>query len=333
MPTLSGRSAFPGPVTLSRYPALDAVTVTDMETSEQQLPYVSLVASPGRRRAVIDAALDAERRGFPGVAAPGLGAAMALCTALAVSTTTLRFLTAIQPIYLASANETGMTASLTHELSGGRFVLGLGVSHAPMNKRVTGARPGAPLADTRDYVGALRELERFGGELPPIHLAGLRDRMLGLAGEVAQGAIWANASLRHTIAQIGRIDGLRNEGFGRTNMIPCVIDDDRTAAAAVNRKTMAVYVGLPNYRNYWREAGYVDEMDAIERALEAGERDRVTSLMSDAWLADCTLFGTAAEVRDGLSAWYEAGITPIAVMSSTSGGQLKAVGELFAAYA
>ena len=46
-------------------------------------------------------------------------------------------------------------------------------------------------------------------------------------------------------------------------------------AAAVNRKTLQMYVRLPNYRNYWKEAGYVEEMEAVEKALDAGERARV----------------------------------------------------------
>ena len=74
-------------------------------------------------------------------------------------------------------------------------------------------------------------------------------------------------------------------------------------------------------------------MDAIEAALAANDRERLPSLMSDAWLRDVTLGGSATEVRDGLAAWHEVGVLPIAVMSSTSGGQAKAVQELFAAYA
>ena len=91
-------------------------------------------------------------------------------------------------------------------------------------------------------------------------------------------------------------------------------------------------MSLPNYRNYWKQAGYVEEMEAIEAALDAGDRDALPSLMSDAWLHDCTLSGSAAEVRDGIDAWRDTGVLPIAVMSSTSGGQLKAVQELFDAY-
>jgi hypothetical protein len=55
--------------------------------------------------------------------------------------------------------------------------------------------------------------------------------------------------------------------------------------------------------------------------------------MTDEWLSDCTLYGPAAKVRDRLEAWYALGVTPVAVMSSTSGGQAKAIGELFDLYA
>jgi hypothetical protein len=54
--------------------------------------------------------------------------------------------------------------------------------------------------------------------------------------------------------------------------------------------------------------------------------------MSDLWLRDCTASGSAASVREQLSAWADKGVLPIAVMSSTSGGQAKAIAELFDAY-
>jgi hypothetical protein len=90
---------------------------------------------------------------------------------------------------------------------------------------------------------------------------------------------------------------------------------------------------MPNYRNYWREAGYVEEMDAVEKALAAGERDRIPTLLSERWLSDTTLFGSAASVRDGVEAWREAGVqTPILVPSSAVGNQMKAFEELFSAF-
>jgi len=55
--------------------------------------------------------------------------------------------------------------------------------------------------------------------------------------------------------------------------------------------------------------------------------------MSDSWLRDCTISGTAPQVREQFAAWANAGVLPIAVMSSTSGGQAKAINELFDAFA
>ncbi len=75
-------------------------------------------------------------------------------------------------------------------------------------------------------------------------------------------------------------------------------------------------------------------MSAIEAAIADGRQSDIPGLMSDKWLADATLFGPAAQVRDGIAAWREAGVsTPVIVPSSASGNQLKAVEELFAAFA
>jgi alkanesulfonate monooxygenase SsuD/methylene tetrahydromethanopterin reductase-like flavin-dependent oxidoreductase (luciferase family) len=125
----------------------------------------------------------------------------------------------------------------------------------------------------------------------------------------------------------------RTGGFFIGDMAPTVIDADEAAAKAVLKKTLTLYCRLPNYRNYWKEAGYVEEMAAIEAAIDAGQADRAPDLMSDRWLADNTLFGSPAKVREGIEAWFDAGVTtPIIVPSSTSGGQAKAVAELFAAF-
>jgi alkanesulfonate monooxygenase SsuD/methylene tetrahydromethanopterin reductase-like flavin-dependent oxidoreductase (luciferase family) len=291
-------------------------------------PALSVVASPTRRRAILELAGEAERRGFPALACPTLGGALGLCVSLSHVTSTIRFYTAIQGIYGTAVAEIGNIASHVHEVSDGRFALGLGVSHEPMVKRL-GVTMGPPLADMRAFVGALRANEKFSGALPPVYVAALRDRMLDLAQEIGEGALWANASLNHTRRQRQRIT---RPDFRLANMIPTVISDDIEAAAAVNRRTMSVYVRLPNYRNYWKAAGYVDEMEAVEALIAEGRRDEVERAMSDRWLADCTLYGPAERVREGFAAWRAIEVEPIAVMSSISGGQVKAIGELFDLY-
>lgn len=297
-----------------------------------QLPALSIVASPGKRKTILDLAAEAERRGFPALACPTLGGALGLCVSLAHTTSRIRFFTAIQGIYGTARSEIGALASHVHEIAGSdergpRFALGLGVSHEPMVKRL-GVTMGPPLTDMRNFVEGLHADEKYSGSLPPLYLAAMRNKMLDLALEIADGSLWANASHRYTSEQVRRTT--HRSGFFVANMIPTVIADDPAEAAAINRKTMAVYVRLPNYRNYWKAAGYVEEMEAIEAAIASGNRQDHAHLMSDAWLADCTLFGTPADVRAGFERWYDIGVQPIAVMSSTSGGQIKAINELFA---
>ncbi len=297
------------------------------------MPALALVAVPGRRRTILDLAVEIERRGFTGIYTPALADAVSFCASLAHVTETITFGTAIQSIYLRNPTDLAHAASYIQEVSGGRFVLGLGVSHGPVHDR-QGVQVGKPLSDTREYVAAIRSNASEKAPLPPVVLAALRKKMLGLAAEVGDGAIWANGARSHMAESLSGVPRDRREGFFVGDMIPTVIDDDRAAAAAVNRRTLSGYVSLPNYRNYWKEAGYVEEMEAIEAALAAGERDRLPELMSDRWLADVTLFGSVSEVRAGYEAWLDAGVsTPILVPSSTSGGQVKALEELFAAFA
>jgi hypothetical protein len=73
-------------------------------------------------------------------------------------------------------------------------------------------------------------------------------------------------------------------------------------------------------------------MDSIEEALNAGNKEALTGLMTNEWLDDCTISGSASHVRERFADWATAGVMPIAVMSSTTGGQAKAIGELFETY-
>ena len=294
-------------------------------------PALSVVATPNKRRAILELAAEAETRGFSGLAIPSLGATMGLCVSLAHVTSRINYWTSIQPIYYSHPVEAANTVAHINEMSDGRFRFGIGVSHGPVTQRL-GVNTGKPLSDISDYVAAMRANERFGGQLPPIYLATLRNKMLQLASDIAEGAIWANASLSRMSSQLAEVPHSTRDGFFLSNMIPTVIDDDIDAARAVNRKTLTGYVSLPNYRNYWKAAGYVEEMDAIENAINSGQKDTVTSFMTDKWLDDCTISGSPTRVRDRLEEWAASGVTPIAVMSSTTGGQAKAIGELFSLY-
>ena len=199
-----------------------------------------------------------------------------------------------------------------HEISGGRFRLGIGVAHAPSHVRM-GVTPGKPLGDTRAFVERFRAQEGL-GTLPPIIIAALRSKMVALAGEIAEGVVFANAARSHMAQSLAALPAAKRDdpAFFIGNMLPTCISDDIEAAKAVNRRTLTSYAFLPNYRNYWKEAGYAEEMQAIERAIAEDRRDDVPGYLTDRWLADVSLFGSATRVRDELEAWFAAGVrTPV----------------------
>jgi len=299
----------------------------------EPMPAISLVAVPGRRRQTLDIAREIEQRGFSGIYMPSRYGNMAQCTALALATERIRFGTAIAPIYAATSEEFAVSVAYIHEVSGGRFRFGIGVAHGPMHQRL-GISPGKPLADTRAFVEKLKSYEGIGA-LPPLVLAALRKRMVALAAEIAEGLLFANASLSHMAQSLNAIPlGKRNDpNFLIGNMLPVCITDDEAAALALHRRRLVRYALLPNYRNYWKEAGYGEEMLAIEQTIAEDRRDDIPHFLTDRWIADNTLYGPAAKVRDRLTAWHAAGVnTPVLVPNSINGNQITALQELFAAF-
>ena len=125
----------------------------------------------------------------------------------------------------------------------------------------------------------------------------------------------------------------RDRSFFIGNRVRTCISDDVEEAKAALRKSMASYWLLPNYRNYWKETGYADEMATAEKVVAEGRAADMPHYLTDRWLADCTLFGSAAHVREGVEAWRDAGVTtPIVVPISPDGNQKRAIEAVFKAF-
>ncbi len=297
------------------------------------LPGLNLIAEPGHRRAALDMAREIERRGFAEIQVQSAYANMAQCTGLALATERVSFATAIAPIYAQTTEEFAQTAAYIHEMSGGRFRFGIGVAHGPSHVRM-GVTPGKPLGDTRNFVEKYRSYDGLGG-LPPIVLATLRKRMIALAGEIADGMVFSGGSRAYMPQSLAALPAAKrtDPGFYIGNRIRTCVSNDTAEAKAVLRRAMAHYGHLPYYRNYWKEAGYRDEMTAIERALAEGRPDDVPKYLTDAWLEDVTLFGPPAKIREGVEAWRAAGIrTPVLVPLAPDGNQFAALQQIFAAF-
>ena len=294
------------------------------------VPAVSLSAVPSRRGTTVDLAVEIEKRGFSGIYCPSFGDAMGLCQSIAERTNSIAFGTSIVNIYTRHVQDYAASASYINEISGGRFLFGVGVSHGPMNDRLS-ISTGKPLQDTQKFIHSYKEAKRV-GEVPPIVIAAMRDKMMALGARESDGIVFANAARSAIARSLERMNENQKpkSNFFIGGMIPTSISNDREAAASVNRKTLSMYVGLPNYRNYWKSVGYESEMEQVEAAISKKDYGSLPSLMTDKWLEDVSLFGSASEVKEGIEKWYETGLeTPILVPSSTNGGQFKAFEELF----
>ncbi len=297
------------------------------------LPALALMANPGERLATLDIAREIERRGFAGISISSSFGNMSQCVGLAFATRHIPFATAIAPIYAQSVDEFAQNAAYLHEVSGGRFQFGIGVAHAPSHLRLE-VKPGKPLGDTRLFIEKFKAHSAY-GPLPPIIVATLRKRMIALAGEIGDGLIFANGSrafMADSLAALP-VEKRRDPNFFIGNRVRTCISDDVAEAKAALRRSMAGYWLMPNYRNYWKETGYADEMATAEKVIAEGRAAEMPNYLSDRWLADCTLYGPASRIREGVEAWREAGVTtPVVVPISPDGNQNKAIEAAFRAF-
>jgi alkanesulfonate monooxygenase SsuD/methylene tetrahydromethanopterin reductase-like flavin-dependent oxidoreductase (luciferase family) len=297
------------------------------------LPALALMANPGERLATLELAREIERRGFAGISVSSSFGNMSQCAGLAFATKRIPFATAIAPIYAQSVDEFAQNGAYLHEVSGGRFQFGIGIAHAPSYARWE-AKPGKPLGDTRTFIEKFKAQTQY-GKLPPVIVATLRKRMIALAGEIGDGIVFANGSRAYMPDSLSALREAkrRDPNFFLGNRVRTCISDDVAEAKAALRRSMASYWLLPNYRNYWKETGYPEEMADAEKLVAAGRANEMPDRLTDRWLADCTLFGPAAKVREGVEAWRAAGITtPVVVPIAPDGDQKKALAAAFKAF-
>ena len=167
-------------------------------------------------------------------------------------------------VRIPSAAEAG--ARTLTALHPGRFVLGLGVSHAPLVERGMGGTYEKPLATMRGYLermAAVPEIIEPGVGRPPRLLAALGPKMIELSGSLADGAHpylvlpSASASTRDILGPDKWIVSEQAVAIGGDDA-----DQLRRAHDHLN-----VYSGLPNYRNSWLRQGF-DETDLVRGGSE-----------------------------------------------------------------
>ena len=179
-----------------------------------------------------------------------------------------------------------------NQLYGGRFVLGLGVSHRPAVEGVRGHVYEKPLPAMRRYLDALQGGED-GAKEWPVMIAALGPLMLKLTAERTMGALPYNVTPEHT----RQAAALRRAGQALAVEQKVCIEPDRARARVLGRAELSRYMVLPNYRNNWLRLGF------SEAELADGGSDRFIDAM--------VVSGSVDEVKAGLRAHFEAGATHV----------------------
>ena len=256
-------------------------------------------------------------------------------TAYAGATERIRLGTGVTPIYARTPVATAQAAATLDEYSGGRHVLGLGVSHRPVVEGWYGQSIDKPVREMREYLGAVRAILR--GEDPPagekwptgfrfmgygaredlpIYIAGLSPAMLRLAGEVADGVIlWLcePGYIREVVVPEvtkGREKaGKQLDGFDIVAAVPSAVTDDPGTARDTMRGDLITYFSLPFYRAMIERAGFGEDIAAFDAKMKDGDAEGASAQISDGYLGTLTAIGTADEANASIQRYFDAGAT------------------------
>jgi probable F420-dependent oxidoreductase len=169
--------------------------------------------------------------------------------------------TSIATIWGRDAMAMKMASRTLEELTAGRFVLGLGVSHPHLAQKLRGHVYEKPLTRMREYLDAMERLPYRGPapseEGPPVLLAALRERMLELAATSTAGAFPYLVTAERVAWMRGRLDAARSDPRPLLAVtLPAVLGDEPAAARRVARAYLAPYLRTPNYQASWEAQGF-----------------------------------------------------------------------------
>jgi probable F420-dependent oxidoreductase len=262
-------------------------------------------------------AREAEAAGFDAIfAAEVNNDVMATAQLMGAATSRIQVGTWIANVYLRHSYTCAQGAALIADATGGRFVLGLGVSHQPINQALGIAMP-HPLRTLRQYLTEVRGWLRGEGpatHLPqrpspqpvPLYVAALGKQAVELGGELADGIMplfWTAERVAQSKAWAarGRAQAPDLGPVDTTLGLPTFVGDDLEALREAARQNLVLYTRLPFFQRLFRDMGFADEAALMER----GEG---MAGLSDRLLEAICLIGPMERCREQLAAFRESGV-------------------------
>jgi len=204
----------------------------------------------------------------------------------------------IANIYARDASASVMGHNSLNALYGGRFVLGLGVSHAPLVADMRGHEYGQPVKTMRAYLDAMDGAWKAlgaDGVAKQVVLAALGPNMSKLSAERTLGSFPYNITPPQAT--------LSRESMGPNSAVICeqkvCLTTDPVVARAAARAALGPYLPLPNYFNNWYRLGFTPADHAN------GGSDRLMDAM--------VLWGDAASIKTRLEAYFTHGADQVVI--------------------
>ena len=267
------------------------------------------------------------------------GDAFTPVAAVAAATERMRLGTAIVPVFTRPPALIALSAAAVQQFSGGRFVLGVGISTPTIVEQWMGVPYRLPLTRLRETVAALRgaftgqkvttsgKTVKINGfrlgtppEVPiPIYVGAQGELMLRTAGEIGDGVIVNYITpetftrMRNEIHQGARKAGKIADSVDIACRILVAVDSEEEMVRENLRRELTGYLTVPQYNRFFQWIGYGDEARSALEAWNAGDRRKALSMVPDYMVESIFVMGTSAQIVRRLRDYEQAGITTTAL--------------------
>jgi 5,10-methylenetetrahydromethanopterin reductase len=306
-----------------------------------ELGVALLTFAPARTRDLVDLGRRAEDEGYAACyTTESLTDTLSIDLAILLGTSRIRVGSFVTISYLRHPVIAAQMATTASDLSGGRFVLGVGLGHK-VRLAALGVTVGKPSAELPAYVRDVKEVLAGRGkqrypDLPPqsyqgrlldfrtpehpvpVYTAAVGPKMAEAGASVSDGVmVWLvpQAGIGALVAAAGRAGSASGRSAPPVEVsVHAFVGEDLDAARESARSSLSYWVGLPAYNAALARAGYEADAAGIAAAFAAGDTAALRACISDRLIDEYCLVGPPARCREQLAGWHDSGAATVVLV-------------------